>query len=88
MSESPPNTKEPPARVRRLCQRARQCGEPFVWVSGRWVLGGTEHERRASLRLLARWRLSVLVADENRTLLPGGRELRHARPRHWQDSED
>ncbi len=78
--------QEPPARVRRLCTRARECGEPYIFVAGRWVLGKTESECRASLRLLARWRLSALLADENRTVLPGGRELRHVRYRPGQDS--
>jgi hypothetical protein len=74
----------PPAeRVRRLVARARLCGEPYVFVSGRWVLGATDAERRAGLRLLARWRLHLIVADEDVTVTPRGRELRHARPRDW-----
>jgi hypothetical protein len=81
-----PETSEPNPRIRRLCERARLCGEPYVFVAGRWVLGETEEQRRASLRLLARWRLFLIVADENLTVTPDGQELRHHRPRPWEDA--
>lgn len=76
-----------PERMARLCERARLCNEPYVFVAGRWVLGETEAERRASLRLLSRLRLYLIIADEYLTLTPDGQELRHHRPRPWEDEE-
>jgi hypothetical protein len=79
---------EPSVRVVRLCERARLCGEPYVFVAGRWALGETDEERRASLRLLSRWRLYLVIADEDVTRTPEGQELKHRRLRPWEDGDD
>lgn len=76
---------QPAERIVRLCERARVCGEQYVFVSGRWVLGSEEAEREASLALLARLRLFLIIADEHITLTPDGQELHHHRPRPWED---
>ena len=85
MSVWNPEPVPPSERLVRLCERARLCGEQYVFVSGRWVLGESEEQRRASMRLLARWRLFLIIADENITVTPEGHELRHYRPRPWED---
>ena len=85
MSELRQETAQPSEAIQRLCARARQCGEPYVFVAGRWVLGETEADRTASLRLLRRLGLSLLIAEEDVTVLPDGTQLRHHRPRPWED---
>ena len=87
MSVRQPGQEEPDPRIRRLCERARVCGELYVFVAGRWVLGETEGRRRASMRLLSRLRLFLIIADENITVTPDGQELRHHRPRPWEDGD-
>lgn len=74
-----------PDRVRRLCERAAVCGEQYIFVSGRWVLGSTEEERSRSLRYISARSLFVIVAEENITITPQGVELRHHRPRPWEE---
>ncbi len=85
MSESRPETAQPSEAIHRLSARAQQCGEQYVFVAGRWVLGETEAGRAASLRLLRRLGLSLLIAEEDVTVLPDGTQLRHHRPRPWED---
>ncbi len=86
MNERQPEAAQPSEAIRRLCARAGQCGEPYVFVAGRWVLGETEAGRAASLRLLRRLGLSVLIAEEDVTIVPDGTQLRHRRSRPWEDS--
>ena len=74
----------PPTRIVRLCQRALECNEPYIFVAGRWVLGGAE-QSAASLALAARMGLFVILAEECVTICPSGVELRHHRPRPWEN---
>lgn len=80
-----PDAGQPAPRIERLCERARECGEGYVFVAGRWVLGASEDERRASLALLASHGLCLILGDEYVTVLPNGKELRHHRPRPWDE---
>lgn len=49
------------------------------------MLGDTHAERAASLGLVAAKGLYLIIADENITRTPHGQELRHHRPRVWED---
>ncbi len=85
MSATGESSADPSGRIFRLCERARACGEPYVFIAGRWVLGETHAERMASLALVAAQGLYLIIADENITRTPQGQELRHHRPRVWED---
>ncbi|MDQ3327817.1 MAG: hypothetical protein M3506_04750 [Chloroflexota bacterium] len=85
MRKRQPEAAQPSEAVHRLCARASQCGELYVFVAGRWVLGETETSRAASMRLLMRLGLSLLIAEESMTILPDGTQLGHHRPRPWEE---
>ena len=74
----------PADRIARLCQRAVECGEPYIFLAGRWVLGSSAEESAASLRVAASLDLCVILAEESLTITPAGVELRHHRPRPWE----
>lgn len=74
-----------PAAVIRLCDRAEVCGEPYIFISGLWVLGSTEHQRQQSRRYVAALGLYIIAAEENLTITPQGVELRHHRRRPWEE---